>query len=152
MKVMGKNSLSSIIKLGLQVIFILGTLVIIFLPWCLKWYLSFFSRNEGYYYAMLAILYTSGVLALFIIYKFILMFKTLKLNNPFVNENVRNLQHISFSCCIIAIIYFIAIFVFSSVFTAVIFMIFTIAFLGAYILAEVFRQAVEYKEENDLTI
>jgi len=152
MKVMGDKSLSSLIKLGLQIIFVLGLLIIILLPWCLRGYLELFHRNTGLVKPMLGILYPSGILALYIVYKFISMFKTLKKNNPFVAENVKNLKHISFSCFAIAIIYFIAIFIFESVFTAIIFMIFTIAFLGAYILAEVFNQAIEYKEENDLTI
>ena len=152
MKVLGNKSLSSVMEFGLQVVFVLGIAIIVFLPLCLKWYLNLFNIDQSLFPAMLVILYTSGIIALFIIYKFILMFKTLKLNTPFVKENVANLKHISYSCLIIAIIYFAAIFIFRTVFTSVIFMIFTIAFLCTYILAELFRQAAYYKEENDLTI
>ena len=152
MKVFGNRSLSSFIELGLKIVFVLGIMVIVFLPLCLKWYLNLFNIDQTLFTGMLIILYISGIVSLFIIYKFIVMFKTLKLNNPFVKENVTNLKHISYSCLIIAIIYFIAIFIFRTVFTSIIFMIFTVAFLGTYILAELFKQAVTYKEENDLTI
>ena len=39
-----------------------------------------------------------------------------------------------------------------SVFEIIAIAIFIIAFLGTYVLSELLRKAIEYKEENDLTI
>lgn len=152
MKVTGKGSISSLVKIALQIVFILGIGVILTLPWDLKWYLANFEVKQGVYYPMLVILYISGVLALIVVYKFTKLFKALSDNKPFIFENAKILKQISVCCLLISIVYIGGIFIFQSVFPAIIFMIFVIAWIGTYILSELFKQAVEYKEENDLTI
>ena len=80
------------------------------------------------------------------------MFGTLKMDNPFVMENVRCLEKVSKCSLIISITYIIGMFFIVSVFEIIAIAIFIIAWLGTYVLAELLRKAVEYKEENDLTI
>ena len=152
MKVLGKSSISSLVNLLLKVIFVLGVIVIICLPKLLDWYVSYFPADHVIYYPMLIVLYLSGIMALFAVFGLIKLFETLKKNTPFITENVKHLKAISICCLIIAIIYLVGIFVFQSAFVVVIFIMFTIASLAFLILAELFKQAVEYKEENDLTI
>ena len=152
MKITGEKSLSTIVKLLLKTIFILGLGVIIGLPVILRWYIENFRVDINNYYPMLMLLYVSGVTALYIVFKFVKLFKALEDNKPFIAENVEILKNISIGCLVIAVLYLIGIFIFNSVFVAVIFMIFTIAYFAFLILAELFRQAVQYKEENDLTI
>ena len=48
--------------------------------------------------------------------------------------------------------YLFGIYIFKSIFALIIVGIFPIAYLGLYILSELFKQAVQFKEENDLTI
>jgi hypothetical protein len=152
MKVTGKGSLSSFVKVILEIVFILGIGVILTLPLDLKWYLNNFDVRQDVYYPMLVILYISGALALIVVYKFTKLFKALRDNQPFIFENAKILKQISICCLLISVVYIGGIFVFQSVFPAIIFMIFVIAWIGTYILSELFKQAVEYKEENDLTI
>lgn len=151
MKVTGKNSLSTFIEICLKIIFVVGILIYITLPILLNWYVEIFNPILNYA-AALIILYASGIPALIIVYKFIKIFKTLKQDNPFTLENVRHLNVISICSLIISIEYVIGIFFIVSVFEIILIAVFIIVWLGAYILAELLRKAVEYKEENDLTI
>ena len=151
MKVTGKKSLSTLIEICLKIIFVVGILIYITLPLLLNWYIDIFNPILNYT-AALIILYASGIPALIIVYKFIKIFKTLRLDNPFTVENVRHLNVISICSLIIAIEYAIGIFFIVSIFEVILIAVFIIIWLGAYILAELLRKAVEYKEENDLTI
>ena len=152
MKILGKNSISNYIRICLQLVFIGGTLILITLRFLLNYYLQLFNLPTDIYPPTLALLYVSGIPALIIIYQFIKLFESLKDANPFVTKNSNYLKTSSFCSLIIAIEYFISIFIFKSVFTIIIMMIFIIAWIGLYILSELFKQAINYKEENDLTI
>ncbi len=152
MKILGKNSISNYIRICLQLVFIGGTLILITLPFLLNYYLQLFNLPTDIYPPTLTLLYVSGIPALIIIYQFIKLFESLKDANPFVTKNSNYLKTSSFCSLIIAIEYFISIFIFKSVFTIIIMMIFIIAWIGLYILSELFKQAINYKEENDLTI
>ena len=151
MKVTGKNSLSNFIEICLKIVFVLGILIYITLPLLLNMYMEIFNPILKYT-AALIILYVSGIPALIIVYKFIKIFGTLKLDNPFILENVKHLKVISVCSLIIAIEYIIGIFFIVSIFEIILIAVFIIVWLGAYILAELLRKAIEYKEENDLTI
>lgn len=151
MKITGKTSLSNAIKIFLQLIFIMGIFVVILLPIWLKAYCTYINTNLEYIPALI-ILYISGIPGLIIVYEFIKMFGTLKESNPFINENVKHLKICSICSLIIAIEYFIGIFATRAIFSIVAVGVFTVAWLGLYILSELLKQAIEYKEENDLTI
>ena len=43
MKIIGKNSLSNVIKIGLQIVFILGLGIMAFLPFLLKVYTAYIN-------------------------------------------------------------------------------------------------------------
>lgn len=151
MKITGKNSLSNVIKVCLQIIFVFGIIVVILLPLWLKKYCEYINQSLQYIPALI-LLYVSGIPGLIIVNEFIKMFNTLKENNPFVIKNVKNLKICSICSLIITIEYIIGIFITKSVFSIVVVGVFSIAWLGLYILAELLTQAIKYKEENDLTI
>lgn len=151
MKITGRNSLSNIIKIGLQIIFIIGIIIVLLLPLWLKKYCEYVNQRLEYIPALI-LLYISGIPALIIIREFIKMFNTLKENNPFILKNVKCLKISSISSLIITIEYMVGIFITKSVFSIVVVGVFTVAWLGLYILSELLKQAIEYKEENELTI
>ena len=151
MKVTGKNSLSNFIEICLKIIFVIGIIIYITLPFLLSKYVELFNPVLDYIPA-LVILYVSGIPALIIVFKFIKIFNTLKQDNPFTMENVKHLKVISICSLIISIEYIIGMFFIVSVFEIIAIAIFIIAFLGTYVLSELLRKAIEYKEENDLTI
>lgn len=112
------------------------------------------------------LLYLAGGISIFgILFKLREIIKSLIKRTPFIWSNVKSLKMISVFCFIIAGTYIINFFVngqymdfefiaidLSGVHTDFEFIIFLFAGCFIFVLSQVFKQAVEYKEENDLTI
>jgi hypothetical protein len=167
MPILGGKGLSGIVKRMLDVVFVGGLGIYLTLPILLKWYMGllwkvngevdqYMTRSLGRtienYYFLLGLLYVTGPLCLLIVYEMRRIFKTLNRRNPFMMDNVISLKHMSMASFAISAAYVVKIFFYNSFLTVIIAMVFLIAGLFALILSEVFRQAVEVKEENDLTI
>lgn len=114
--------------------------------------LSCFKRLNGEEIVFLLILTVSGALAVYILHVLKRMFRTLLSGNPFVSENVSCFRRIAVASAAIALVYLVKCVVLFSIETLVIAVIFAIACLFCLTLKDVFKQAVSYKEENDLTI
>ncbi|HEX3030204.1 MAG TPA: DUF2975 domain-containing protein [Clostridia bacterium] len=109
------------------------------------------TSSENYYF-LLGLLYVSGVFCLLIVNDIRRIFKTLNRRNPFMMDNAKSLNRIAVESFLIAASYIVKIIFYNSFLTIIIVMIFIIAGLFSIVFAEVFRQAVIVKEENDLTI
>ncbi len=154
MKILGENSLSQKVKILLDLIFIGGIGIFISLPKSLKWYLqsSFVYLNDKIYFYLLALIAITGIFCLMLVYEVRKIFKTLERKDPFMIDNVKSLDKIGLFCFLISACYISKIFLLNSFMTLIVIMVFIIAGLFSIILAEVFRQAIVVKEENDLTI
>lgn len=153
MAILGEKGLSGIVKRLLDLVFLGGIGLYISLPFTLKWYFDVIYRisSENYYFLM-GFLYVTGLFCLVIIFELRKIFKTLNRRNPFMMDNVKSLNRMAISAFIISASYIIKIIFYNSFLTVIITMIFIIAGLFTVIFAEVFRQAIEVKVENDLTI
>ena len=119
------------------------------------------EHTRSVIYSMI-IIYPNSLLMIGITIQFIKLFQSLERNNPFNYENVRTLKLgsiISFVMSILWIIdmLFMIFMIGNTYINYIIVLVFlAILFFGVsialYILAELFRQATDYKEENDLTI
>lgn len=171
MKILGEKSLSSKVIIGLHILFTIISLIDI-------WVLSIIIKVVGYIvmdkniqnnifdFTFFIMIIMTGIIALFIIYQFIKVFKNLKSNILFCEDNAKRLNIVSSSCFIISILYLIiAIFIFSIMsrlmeefiyyifaFSIMLMVIFAIAGMGIKILREIYIKAIQYKEENDFTI
>lgn len=153
MDILGEKGLSSLVKRLLDLVFLGGLAILITLPYVLTWYMKALSLTSSENYAfLLGFLYITGVVCLGLVNEIRKIFKTLNRRNPFMLDNVKSLNRVGIACFIIAAAYLVKIFFYNSVLTAIITMVFIIAGLFSVVLAEVFRQAIEVKEENDLTI
>ena len=150
MKIVGKNGLGNILKIILQICFWGGITFLITLPIILK-RISIFE----------IMLYLNGITMLVIVKQFIELFNSLKIEKPFCENTVKKMNTASIASVIMTVLFFIeTIYKFtldnSDIKINCILVFMTILFLGVaialYILAELFRQATEYKSENDLTI
>jgi hypothetical protein len=140
MKILAKNGLSGIVQRFIELMLIGAILIILGLPFVLKWYISLLRGNTSELYAfLLPFLYVTGILAL-------------NRMDPFRMDNVKSFKTIAICCFLIAAAYVVKIFTFNSFLTIILFMVFVIGGFMLLILSEVFRQAVIVKEENDLTI
>lgn len=129
------------------------------LPWVLQAYINYSYIDRGIaalppetYNTMLAILYASGIPAItLLVFAFVITMNITR-NRPFIMQNARVLNWMGLCAVIISIIFFIGSFFLLSVFPIIICVIFLLLAVLAKVFAELFRTAVLYKEENDLTI
>lgn len=169
MKITGKRSISSIIKIFLIILFILCILSIITVP-------LFIEKNGiGTFKQMILeqtlgitiiFIYLSSIPALVMLYEFIKIFSSLEKENVFNKKIANRFLVCSICSIIIGIIYGIDVFteisnistfeyltiivyLFFSIITA---MIFLILGIGLIVLREIYKTAIKNKEENDLTI
>ena len=112
-------------------------------------YFGFAEKTAG---PMVIILLLSGILSAYILWQIHVMFKTLLVGTPFIESNVTCFRKIAVASLLISIIYsFKCLFAFT-LGTVVIVLIFMIACLFALTLKDLFKQAIHYKDENDLTV
>lgn len=94
----------------------------------------------------------SGVFASILLYNLKTVYKTFERDNPFLRENVKYLNAIAVCCGGITLCYIVkCIFIFTPA-TLMVVLLFGMCILLAISLRDLFRVAVEYKEENELTI
>ena len=147
-------------KLGkiLKIILIIGTIVAIPIIVISPMLLNHTSKTI---YSMFVI-YPNGLLMVLFAYQFIKLFRSLENNNPFNFDNVNILKKGSIISLIMSILWFIdllfMIFIIGNTYVNYIIVLIFLTglffgvFIALYILSELFRQATNYKQENDLTI
>lgn len=154
MKVKGKNGIGRFLKIILWIGFGIGILLLLFLWPIFYW----FDIIMNWFLFMI---YPCGICFLIFIYQFIELFRMLENNSPFCQKTVVYLKRGMYFSYVIS----------GLVLVALLFMIFGysytlgvkfcllfigILFLGVgialFILKELFQEATDYKEENDLTI
>lgn len=179
MKILGEKSLSSKVANALKILFSVITLIdiAVFVACSITLFSEYSSSYmiENYLskivlMTIISIIFlTTGIVALFIIYKFIKIFKNLRNSKLFERNNIKYLNQISMLSLIIGILYLLVLIgvsivlseyvtfgLLSDVLLKILIFTFSIAFLifgtGIRILNEVYKKAIEYKEENDLTV
>lgn len=171
MKILGEKSLSSKVIIGLKTIFtIISIIDVIVLGIIGKIVRHIVMRenmqNNIFDLVLFIAIIITGIIALFIIYQFIKIFKNFKNNILFCKNNSKSLNVISNSCFIISALYLIIAILIALIasnlikeilyyifaFSIMLMIIFVIAGIGIKILNEVYKKAIEYKEENDFTI
>ena len=179
MKILGEKSLSSKVEKGLNILFFVITLLdIIVLGVAGITLFSEFNSStmrDNYLFKIVLeavisfIFIATGIVALFIIYQFIKIFTNLKESKLFEKKNTNYLNKVSSLSIIIGFLYLICL-VGISIFLRnynsldlltdflikTLILVFSVAFfifgIGIKILNEVYKKAIEYKEENDFTI
>ena len=171
MKILGEKSLSSNVIIGLDVIFAIISLIDIWVFSVILKIVVHISMNENIQsnvtdLVFFVILLMTGIIALFVIYQFLKIFKNLKDNVLFSEENLIRLSKIAINCFILSILYLVlAIIVFiimknatneiayyTLAFSVILMFVFMVNGIGIKVLCEIYKKAIEYKEENDFTI
>lgn len=139
-------------KLCLDIMFYSGVLITLTVPVSFR-FLGIYYPNIGkHYLSMCVIFMLCGFFALWIIYYLRRIFRTILTEDCFVEENVRSLKRMGFASFIIALLSVFRLFFVVTPATLAIILVFFIAGLFSLVLAQVFAQAVAYKQENDFTI
>ncbi len=150
---MYKNSfVHYLTKILVDIMFFCGIACCAAVPFVMPFLARYYGYPESVVKPFSAILMSSGLCALYILWQLKAMFKTLLGGNPFVSENVSCLRKLAVSSFLIALIYIIKTIFWFSVMTAVIVIAFPLLGLFCLTLKDIFKQAIAYKEENDWTV
>jgi len=150
-----ESAASKILRAILYVIFAEGIVLTVTMPFMIDRYLRVlydaYAVDTGYKTFITVFLMVVGILGIFIIWQLIVIMRTLT-KNPFVRRNVKSLNIIGITAFITAALFFVKCFVYVTIMTLLGGVCLIILGLFAFTLANLFDKAVEYKEENDLTI
>lgn len=151
---MYKKSLTHYIaKVVIDALFYLSVICVVIVPFCSKWLFGWINYyNPDYLLPFTAIIFASGVLCVYILFSLKQMYRSLLVGNPFVDKNVRYFRKMAVACFIISLIYITKCFFMFTLATIVIAMIFIVGCLFCLTLKDLFKQAINYKTENELTI
>lgn len=162
MKVLGKKSLSTLIKIFLWILFTVCLIVVILGGVILIKDFTFFKSTNTL--KTLIILYLSSWPASVLISQFIGIFKSLENNNVFDKNNLKRLKVSYILSIVMGLMYLInSVILFLNkenenwmiiymLLTYIITLVFLIFGVGLIVLSEIYKRAIKYKEENDLTI
>ena len=139
-------------KALIEFMIISGILVCAFVPFLVFKAAAYYPFINSIALQIIAVLIVSGITSLYILWEIRRIFKTIVNTNPFTIENVSVLRRIALASFVIAVTYIAKCIFWFTLATAIIIIIFAIAGLFCLVLADVFKQAVLYKEENDLTV
>ncbi len=106
---------------------------------------------ESYRLFILVFLMLVGAAGLYILFELIRLFRTLG-GDPFVMRNVKALKRMGISAFVVTALFILKCAVFFTPMTLVCVLIILLLGLFAFVLANLFEKAVEYKLENELTI
>jgi len=154
LQILGQKGLSRIMEVLCTVFQVLGTILVFSLPWTINYYLLYKHSyvESDVYYSMLMLLFCSGVCAFLILHQSKKILHSINTKNPFTMDTANRIKYISYWCLPIAFIYLVAIIFIPSAFVLLVGLTFLFLAACIFIIAELFYQAVNYKQENDLTI
>jgi len=151
-----KNAVSiKLLNVTLYAMLIIIIGLIITLPWALNLYIDVFEADI--YYSgnarifIMIFLIVVGVFVTWIVGELIFMMKTIE-EDPFVERNAEAFRRMGNVAMILAILFFLKCFSYFTLLTCMCGIMLAICSLVAFTLRHIFRQAVIYKNENDLTI
>lgn len=151
MKLIGKNGLSRFLEIALFVLMGIVVVLLTALPWSIT---RITGRIPGdpYYIKYLVILAYSGVMAELVLWQCRGMVRNINAGKVFTADTVRRLRVAAVELMVLAVFYGATMFWMSKFFMAFLFIVFVLGGCLLLVLAEVFRLANQYKEENDMTI
>jgi hypothetical protein len=151
---MKKETVILITKYLLDVMYFLGIVVTISLPWSVGFLIDLFELQEyeSNKTEIIIIYFVLGVLAIMILGELRKMFRTVMREDCFVKDNVVSLDRMGTYSFFIALVCLVQFILYLTLPVLVLVLVFLIAGLFSKVLSFVFDKAVEYKLENDLTI
>jgi hypothetical protein len=152
-EIVSEKGVSGVVKYMLDMVLAGGVLAVIGLPVGLKWCFEniAWSNGENYWF-LLVFLFLTGIFGLVMVHELRQIFRRINDHEPFQRHNATSLKRIaSMSLCISAA-YVIKIIFYISFLTIIVALVFLLFGLAGLVFSELFKQAVEVKEENDLTI
>lgn len=138
----------------LGVVFLAGVVIYATLPSIVRWYIrnAQVEMAPDSYEVIISLLYCVGIPVLALLALAFTLALNITNGRAFVKQNTVLLNLISLCAIIIGLMFFVAMFFLNSVFPIIIFTVFLLLALLTKLFASLFKTAIQYKEENDLTI
>ena len=150
---MGKTRvIHYVTKILVDIMFYRGIVACVVLPFVLPALMRFIGVSMTFRTPYTLILLSSGMCSVYIVYQLKRMFKTLLGGNPFVIENVSCLRKCAVASALISGIFLIRLFLWFTIASSIIVVIFALLSLFSITIKDLFKQAVAYKEETDWTV
>lgn len=153
MKLIGKGGLSRIIEIGLIVMMAVVLILLVTLPWSITWVTGRTPQDpENKYIRYLVILAYSGLMSELVLWQARGILANVNHNRVFSGNTVHRMRVMAVELLVLAVFYLATMFWMSKFFMAFLFVCFVLAGCTLLVFSELFRQANQYKEENDMTI
>jgi uncharacterized membrane-anchored protein len=150
---MKKSKIAQFVSIILKLIFGIGIISLFFIP---KLYDSFSSNQvmpfneQTIYYRITFYLCAIGSLA--IVYQMMIIFSNVYKDNPFRKATVTGLKMIAVLFMVLSIMVAVKVIFIPTIVSVAVSFITFIASLGFYVLSQIFKVAIEYKDEVDYTV
>ena len=143
-------------EIVLVIIMVVNIAVLITLPWNVEYYLRMIynmpAAEASAKTILLIILYPCGISSFMVAFQLKRIFRTLVKKDPFVQTNVQALKLMGTAMTVVTIFLFAKIFLMNSIMTMLGAFASILLAVFCFVLADVFQQAVYYKQDNELTI
>ncbi len=150
-KLVGQRGLSRIIEHCLTALLILIPLLLFSLPWSITLFTER-TPDDPLFTRYFVILAVSAVMVELIVWQGRGVLRNVNAGRVFSTDTVRRMRVMAVECVVMALFYFVTIFWMGKFFMTVLFICLVMIGCSLLVFAELFRQAVAYKEENDMTI
>lgn len=146
------NKLTIFTKGLLDIIFYIGIGIELSIPVLFRFFGLYAKSFRDYYIPQCIIYMISGIFTLMIVQELRKVFITVLNENAFVDSNTESLKKMSICSFIISLLSIIRLIFSLTPATFMVILVFFIAGLFSMVLCQVFKTAIHYKRENDLTI
>lgn len=152
---MNEPFVSRLFRVILYIAFALGFVVVVTLPFLLNFYAGLI--HDGYYVIgsykafITVFLVFAGIIGLWIIAELILIMRTVR-GDAFIRRNVSALRRIGILALVLGVWFLLKCIRFATFLTLVCGVVLIVCSLIVFTLGALFAQAVQYKEDNELTI
>lgn len=138
-------------KIAVDILFYLSIICTALVPFIADPFFIWFV-GEVYLKLFTACVALSGLCCVYILFNLKQMYSSLLVGNPFIDKNVGHLRKMAVACAVIAAIYLVKCIFLFTIATVIIVFIFIVGTLFCLTLKDLFKQAINYKLENELTI
>ncbi len=153
MKLIGKGGLSRVVDIMLIVLMAAAPVMMVTLPWTIPLVTGRHPGEELFLYEKyMAVLLASGVVAELVLWQAHGIMRNVNRGRAFCADTVRRLRVLGIECLSLGVAYAAVTFFVTKIFMVVVLLVFVIVGMILLVFSELFRQAVAYKEENDMTI
>lgn len=150
---MKKSRIAQLISIIFKIMLGLGTIILFFVPT----FYDIFSQvtvdkfnNQTFFYKFA--FYLCAITGLAIVYQLVKIFNNVYKGSPFNKSMIINLKIIAVLFMVLSLIILIKIIFLPTVISIAVFLIAFIVSLSFYVLSQIFKAAVKYKDEVDYTI